>query len=78
MTGEENLPTPADAESIARENWGLRCQAEPLAGEVDRNFLLVTPSQGRGRERCVHVWSGGRRPTVRTVFGAYAPCEHPR
>jgi 4-aminobutyrate aminotransferase-like enzyme len=47
LSGEENIPTSADAESIARENWGLRCQVEPLAGEVDRNFLLVTESGER-------------------------------
>jgi 4-aminobutyrate aminotransferase-like enzyme len=47
VSKEETIPTPGDAESIAREHWGLECQAEPLAGEVDRNFLLVTDSGDR-------------------------------
>jgi 4-aminobutyrate aminotransferase-like enzyme/Ser/Thr protein kinase RdoA (MazF antagonist) len=41
------FPTADDAESIAGEYWGLQCQAEPLAGEVDRNFLLVTDNGDR-------------------------------
>jgi 4-aminobutyrate aminotransferase-like enzyme/Ser/Thr protein kinase RdoA (MazF antagonist) len=36
------FPTAGDAESIASTYWDLKCQAEPLDGEVDRNFLLVT------------------------------------
>jgi len=40
-------PTAGDAESIARKIWSLDCRAEPLAGEVDRNFLLVTDSGDR-------------------------------
>jgi len=47
VSKDEPIPTPGDAESIAREHWGLECQAEPLAGEVDRNFLLVTDSGDR-------------------------------
>jgi 4-aminobutyrate aminotransferase-like enzyme len=47
LSGDEILPTASDAEAIAREHWGLQCQAEPLAGEVDRNFLLVTDSGDR-------------------------------
>ena len=47
MSGVEKIPTLADAESIARKHWGLDCRAEPLAGEVDRNFLLVTDSGDR-------------------------------
>jgi 4-aminobutyrate aminotransferase-like enzyme len=41
------MPTAGDAELIAHEHWKLECQAEPLAGEVDRNFLLVTDSGDR-------------------------------
>ena len=47
MTGESQFPTVGDAESIAQEIWDLDCRAEPLAGEVDRNFLLVTDSGDR-------------------------------
>ena len=47
MTGNDKIPTAGDAESIARKHWQLECQAEPLAGEVDRNFLLVTDSGDR-------------------------------
>ena len=47
MTDGASFPTAGDAESIAREYWGLQCQAEPLAGEVDRNFLLVTNAGDR-------------------------------
>jgi len=47
LTGDASFPTAGDAESIAREIWGLDCRAEPLAGEVDRNFLLVTDNGGR-------------------------------
>jgi len=36
-----------DAESIAREDFGLDCRAEPLPGEVDRNFLLNTDAGDR-------------------------------
>ncbi|MCG6947487.1 MAG: aminotransferase class III-fold pyridoxal phosphate-dependent enzyme [Acidobacteria bacterium] len=47
MTVGGTFPTPADAESLAREHWGLVCRAEPLAGEVDRNFLLVSENGDR-------------------------------
>jgi len=43
----EAFPTPADAVSIAREEFGLTCRAERLQGEVDRNFLLVTDGGDR-------------------------------
>ena len=49
MTGTASIPTVGDAESTAHEIWGLDCRAEPLAGEVDRNFLLVA----RNGERSV-------------------------
>jgi len=42
LTPNSLSPTAVDAESIAREIWSLDCRAEPLAGEVDRNFLLLT------------------------------------
>jgi 4-aminobutyrate aminotransferase-like enzyme len=42
LTPRSPTPTTADAEHIAHENWGLDCRAEPLAGEVDRNFCLLT------------------------------------
>jgi 4-aminobutyrate aminotransferase-like enzyme/Ser/Thr protein kinase RdoA (MazF antagonist) len=41
------FPTAGDAESLAREEYGLDCRAEPLPGEVDRNFLLVTDAGDR-------------------------------
>jgi len=41
------FPTVGNAESIAREEYGLHCQAEPLPGEVDRNFLLITDGGDR-------------------------------
>ena len=41
------VPTSEDAESIARDLWGLECRVEPLAGEVDRNFLLTSTSGDR-------------------------------
>jgi len=40
-------PTTADAEHLAHENWGLDCQAEPLVGYEDRNFLLATDTGNR-------------------------------
>jgi 4-aminobutyrate aminotransferase-like enzyme/Ser/Thr protein kinase RdoA (MazF antagonist) len=47
VSGTGRFPSCDDAESISREHWSLRCQAEPLAGEVDRNFLLVSDSGDR-------------------------------
>jgi 4-aminobutyrate aminotransferase-like enzyme/Ser/Thr protein kinase RdoA (MazF antagonist) len=47
MTFGGAFPTAADAESLARERWGIGCRARPLSGEVDRNFLLVTESGER-------------------------------
>jgi 4-aminobutyrate aminotransferase-like enzyme len=39
--------TAEDAERIARTHWGLEARAQALAGEVDRNFLLVTDAGER-------------------------------
>ncbi len=36
--------TPQDAESIARQFYGLTAAAAPLPGELDANFKLTTPS----------------------------------
>ena len=47
MTDQGEFPTAGDAESIASEYWNLQSRAEPLAGEVDRNFLLVADSGDR-------------------------------
>jgi 4-aminobutyrate aminotransferase-like enzyme/Ser/Thr protein kinase RdoA (MazF antagonist) len=47
VSGEGYVPSSDEAQSIALEHWNLRCRAEPLAGEVDRNFLLVTDSGDR-------------------------------
>lgn len=47
MTGNGPFPTTADAVLIASETWGLECRAEPLPGEVDRNFLLLTNAGDR-------------------------------
>jgi 4-aminobutyrate aminotransferase-like enzyme/Ser/Thr protein kinase RdoA (MazF antagonist) len=41
------VPTAGNAESIAHKEYGLDCRAEPLPGEVDRNFLLVTGAGDR-------------------------------
>ena len=47
MTPKSAFPNTADAESIAREKWGLDCRAETLIGYEDRNFLLVTGAGDR-------------------------------
>ncbi len=41
MTAADNL-APQIAERIAREHWNIESRAQSLAGEVDRNFVLVT------------------------------------
>ncbi len=41
MTEADTL-TPQIAASIAREHWSIESRAQPLAGEIDRNFVLVT------------------------------------
>ena len=38
--------SPAEAEDLARQHWGIAARAAPLAGERDRNFLLEAP-EGR-------------------------------
>jgi 4-aminobutyrate aminotransferase-like enzyme len=47
VTDDAAIPTAGDAESIAQVEFGLDCRAEPLAGEVDRNFLLLTEAGER-------------------------------
>jgi len=47
LISENLFPSVGDAESIAREQFGLDCRAEPLPGEVDRNFLLNTDAGDR-------------------------------
>jgi 4-aminobutyrate aminotransferase-like enzyme/Ser/Thr protein kinase RdoA (MazF antagonist) len=41
VTAADTL-TPRIAERIARENWNIESRAQALAGEIDRNFVLVT------------------------------------
>ncbi|HSO24892.1 MAG TPA: aminotransferase class III-fold pyridoxal phosphate-dependent enzyme [Chondromyces sp.] len=50
--------TPDDAERIARERWGLETRAQALAGEIDRNFVLVTAG-GERRVLKVSPVNGG-------------------
>jgi len=39
---DANSLSPQYAESVAREHWSIDSRAQALAGEVDRNFVLVT------------------------------------
>ena len=45
--------TPAEAEALAMERYGIQARAEELPGERDRNFLLCVAVEGK---------PGGRRP----------------
>jgi 4-aminobutyrate aminotransferase-like enzyme len=47
VTADADIPSVGDAERIAHESFGLDCRAGALAGEVDRNFLLLTRNGDR-------------------------------
>jgi 4-aminobutyrate aminotransferase-like enzyme/Ser/Thr protein kinase RdoA (MazF antagonist) len=68
MSGGRPRFAAGDAERIARERWGLEARAQTLAGEIDRNFVLVTAA---GERRVLKVSPGGTdRAAVECQVGA--------